>query len=169
MNERIPIRYDVNLLPEWIDYALEQYIKCSYETAHRKVLQKYIEPQIKGKGIAPKIVTQLIRIVGARSPLSSERLRLFYAKMSLLSPEERTSIRLQILMETTPFFSDCVTALWNLNSIGISGVEVKQLYERLVARYGDRDSVYRRVRYVLKTLSLLGLVSNHDKRWYWIE
>ena len=44
--------------------------------------------------------------------------------------------------------------------------EIKQLYERLSAQYGDRSMVYRRVQYVLQTLALHSVVEDRDKRWY---
>src|SRR5262245_5297907 len=108
MNEGIPILYDMALRPERICFALEQYINCPDQDTHRQVLREYLSTQIKGKEAANKTVRQLQRNVGYRSSLSKERLDELYARMCALAPEDRTPIRLQILIESTPFFADCV-------------------------------------------------------------
>lgn len=35
----------------------------------------------------------------------------------------------------------------------------------MVAKYGEREMVFRRVRYLLQTLALFGFVHNKDKPW----
>ena len=166
MNERIPVLYNMRLRPEWIDFALEQYIQCPDEVEHRRVLRAYLANQIEGKEAALKTVTQLQRNVGYRSAIPKERLVELYAKMSALAPAERTPLRLQILEESTPFFADCVNALRKLKLLGMECVTLSQMVERLSAKYGERETVSRRVRYVLQTLAFLGVVENHDKRWF---
>ena len=165
MNERIPILYDMKLRPEWIDFALEQYIKCDDEAAHRKTLRDYLATQIQGKEAAIKTASQLQRNVGYRSLIPRERLEQFYAQMSTLSSENRAAIRLQILVESTPFFADCVSELKKLLLLGVNGIGARQLEERMNAKYGERETVTRRVHYVLQTLALLGIVENRDQRW----
>ena len=169
MNERIPILYDMKLRPEWIDFALEQYLKCPDEEAHRKVLREYLFTQMEGKEAAIKTASQLQRNVGYRSSIPKDRLEELYRQMSALAPEERTAIRLQILEESTPFFADCVTALRKLKLLGIECVSLRQMEERLAAKYGERETVHRRLRYVLQTLALLGVIQNRDKRWFLIN
>ena len=165
MNERIPILYDMSLRLEWIDFALEQYLKCPDEAAHRQVLRQYLFTQMAGKESAIKTASQLQRSVGHRSSIPKTRLETLYWQMSALASEERTSIRLQILEEATPFFADCVAALRKLKLLGIEGVTLRQMEERLTAKYGERETVQRRVRYVLQTLALLDVIENREKRW----
>lgn len=165
MNERIPILYDMRLRPEWIDFALEQYLTSPDEEAHRRVLRKYLSTQIQGREAAIKTVCQLQRNVGYRSAIPKARLEELYRQMSTLAPEERTPIRLQILEEATPFFADCVSALRKLKLLGLKCVSLRQMEERLAAKYGERETVSRRVRYVLQTLSLLGVIENKDRTW----
>jgi hypothetical protein len=169
MNERIPILYDMRLKPEWIDFALEQYLKCPDEEAHRKVLREYLSTQVQGKEAAIKIASQLQRNVGHRSPFSQDCLESLYTKMCALSPEDRLGVRLQILTESTPFFADCVAALRKLHLLGVNGIGARQLEERVAAKYGERETVSRRVRYVLQTLALLGAVENREKKWFVIN
>src|SRR5438067_839510 len=109
---------------------------------------------------------QLQRTVGFKSSLSRERRAAFYCRMSEVAPDQRASLRLQLLAESTPFVDDCLTAMKKLVLLGVMGVEMKHIYERLVAKYGDRSMVYRRVRYVLQTLALLGIVEYREKRWF---
>ena len=165
MNERIPILYDMKLRPEWIDFALEQYLKCPDEDVHRRVLREYLSTQMEGKEAAIKTASQLQRNVGYRSSIPKDRLEELYRRMSALAPEERTAIRLQILEESTPFFADCVAALRKLKLLGMECVSLSQMAERLTAKYGERETVHRRLLYVLKTLSLLGVIENRDNRW----
>ena len=94
------------------------------------------------------------------------RLAEIHCQMSALSPDQRSTLRVQLLCESTPFVDDCLTAMKRLAVLGVKGVEIKQLYERLSAQYGDRSMVYRRVQYVLQTLALHSVVENRDKRWY---
>ena len=166
MNERIPILYDMRLRPEWIDYALEQYLKCPDEETHRRILREYLSTQIQGKEAAIKTASQLQRNVGYRSPIPKERLESLYTKMCALAPENRLAVRLQILTESTPFFADCVAALRKLHLLGMNGIGARQLEERVAAKYGERETVSRRVRYVLQTLTMLGAIENKEKKWY---
>jgi hypothetical protein len=103
---------------------------------------------------------------GYRSPFTQERLESLYTRMCALSPEDRLGVRLQILTESTPFFADCVAALRKLHLLGINGIGARQLEERVAAKYGERETVSRRVRYVLQTLALLGAVENREKKWF---
>lgn len=169
MNERIPIMYDRALRPEWIDFALEQYLRAKDEDALRKVLYDYLRPQISSEQTLQKTVRQLQRTVGFKSSLSKERLEEIHRLMSAMAPDQRGALRVQVLAESTPFVNDCITAMKRLSVLGVKGVEVKDIYERLVAKYGDRSMVPRRVRYVLQTLALLGIVENRDKRWFLIS
>ena len=165
MNERIPILYDMTLRPEWIDFALEQYLTCPDEATHRKVLREYLFAQLAGREAAIKTATQLQRNVGYRSPISKERLKDLYKQMSMLASEERTAIRLQILEESSPFFADCISALRKLKLLGMNGVNLREMEERLSAKYGERETVQRRIQYVFRTLALLGVIEYRNRRW----
>ena len=168
MNVRIPIMYDRALRPEWIDFALEQYLRIEDEVKLRKALYDYLRPQIRGVQTLKKSVRQLQRTVGFKSSIPKRRLVIFHCEMSALSPGQRTGLRVQLLSEATPFVDDCLTAMKRLALLGVKGVEIKHLYERLSAKYGDRSTVYRCVGYVLQTLAYLGVVENRDKRWFLI-
>ncbi len=165
MNERIPLLYNMVLRPEWIDYALEQWIKNPDEEEHRKCLREYLTGRIKGHEALMKTASQLQRNVGPRSRIPQERLRELYNQMEKLAPEERSESRLIILEESTPFFADVVAALRKLELVGVKEVPMRQLYERVSARYGDRVSVRRRLQYVLQTLAYLGVVERNGLTW----
>ena len=166
MNERIPVLYDRALRPEWIDYALEQWIKNPDEEEHRRLLREYLSIRIKGAEAAIKTASQLQRNVGPRSLIPRERLEALYQEMANLAADERAAIRLKILEESTPFFADCVAALRKLHLLGVDGIPMRQLYERMIAQYGDRETVRRRIQYVLQTLALLGIVERRDRSWH---
>jgi hypothetical protein len=163
--EKIPIRYDRALKPEWLDYAVDQAIKAPGDAEYRTVLKEYIQPRVIGANAKTKTITQLIRVAGTTSPISRDRLEEIQMVMTRSAPEDRTLIRLHLLMEACPFFNDCVSAIRKLAVLGQEDVAVAQLYERLVGLYGDRDIVPRSVRNVLTTLLWLGLVKNCDHRW----
>ena len=82
MNERIPLLYDMTLRPEWIDFALEQWIKNPNEDEHRACLREYLTGHIKGKEVIIKTASQLQRNVGSRSRIPQERLRSLYDQMA---------------------------------------------------------------------------------------
>ena len=172
MNEKIPVMFDRMLRPEWIDYALQQFLTAKDETALRKDLTTFLTNQVAGQQTVVKVARQLNRTVGFKSSIPRTKLEEYHCKMSVLSPDERMHLRLQILVESTPFVADCVTAIKKLSLLGVDGVELTQMYDRQVARYGDRSMVYRRVRYVLQTLAFMGAVENRNRRWFlakWVE
>ena len=166
MSQRIPIMYDRPLRPEWIDYALEQYLKAENEVMLRKTLFEYLRPQIRGVETLEKTALQLQRTVGFKSSITKTRLAETYCQMSELSPDQRLALRVRLLSEATPFVDDCLTAMERLAVLGVKGVETKHIYERISSKYGDRSMVYRGVRYVLQTLTLCGVVEHRDKRWF---
>ncbi len=172
MNEKIPVMFDRMLRPEWIDYALQQFLTSKDETALRNDLTIFLTSQVAGQQTVIKVARQLNLTVGFKSSIPRTKLEEYHRKMSVLSPDERMHLRLQILVESTPFVADCVTAIKKLSLLGVDGVELTQMYDRQVARYGDRSMVYRRVRYVLQTLKFMGAVENRNRRWFlakWVQ
>ncbi len=169
MSHRIPILYDAALRPEWIDYALDQYISAASEPELRATLTKYLLPQIKGAVTLDKAVRQLQRTAGYKSQLPQDQLAALHCKMSALSPSERVEFRIYLLTASNQFVSDCINAIKRLSLLGVDGVEIKHVYERVSAQYGDRSTVYRRVRYVLQTLQLCGFITNRDHRWFLVD
>ena len=165
MNERIPILYSSALLPEWIDFGLEQFMRVDSEMELRKIYLDYLTPQIQEKVTRSKTVDTLLRTVGYKSCIPKAKLEEIYSEMSSLSPDQRSCLRLILLTEANPFVSDCLVAMNRLAALGKKEVEIKHIYERLVAKYGDRSTVYRRARYVFQTLALLGVVENIGRRW----
>lgn len=165
MKERIPVMYDGELKPEWIDYALEQSMLVSGEEALSKVLREYLFEQIKSPTSLRKANCQLRRIVGVHSPMSRKKLHAYFVTMIQLAPDERIADRFRLVVETTPFVADVVKAIRKLQTVGVKEVSASQLYERMIAKYGDRGSIPRRVRYVLRTLVNLGVMENREKKW----
>jgi len=166
MKGRIPVMFDRAIRPEWLDYALDQYLRAESEDGLRRELRAYLAPQIAGQVSVEKIARQLQRCVGFKSPLPQEELRHYHARMTALAPKERGALRLELLMVTTPFLADCLTAMRRLAVLGTDGVTLHQMYERLTTKYGDRSMVPRRVRYVLQTLALLGVIENKNRKWF---
>jgi len=165
MSDLIPIRFDRALRPEWLDFALEQFIRRPDEASQRQALREYLEPQITGKEALDKTITQLQRIVGSLSPVSQDSLCVSHKMMGQLAPDQRTPIRLSLLMQASPFFADCVVAIRKMELISTNGFTTRQLIERLIAKYGDRAIVPRATQHVLQTLALLGALVNKDRRW----
>jgi hypothetical protein len=165
MSDRIPILFDRALRPEWIDFALEQYLVSESEAQLRMTLRKFMSSHVEGVFTQQKTALQLQRAVGYKSPLSRSDLESYYERLATLKPEDRNPLRLEILCRSNQFFADCVTTLRKLRASGTEYVELKHLYERLVAIYGDRGMVHRRVRYVLQTLASFGCVANAKSKW----
>lgn len=166
MSDRIPILFGCALRPEWIDFALDQYIKSNGDKEYREIVSAHLRPQIKSDDTHKKAVGLLVRMCGYGSKYPKQQLSEIHAKMSAMSPDERSSLRLLILTDSTPFVADCFRAMKLLTQLGEQGIMVSQLYERLTCQYGDRSTVYRRVRYALLTLSYFGEVENRKNKWY---
>ncbi len=166
MNERIPILFDRALRPEWIDFALEKRFQVDGESAFRRAVRDHLARQMNGAEAVRKTVSQLQRTVGFRTPIPEERLRASLEQMHKLSPDARTPVRLALLMQSQPFFADCVRAMRKLHALGIHGVTYQQMYERISGKYGERGTVPRSLGRVLQTLAFLGLARNEAKCWY---
>lgn len=166
MRDRIPVMFDRALRPEWLDFALENSVHVPNQAALRQELREYLRPQIRGMEALNKTVTQLLRVIGPRSPVPREQLCAYHERMELLTPDQRASIRLSLVTEASPFFADCLTAMRRLAVLGTDGVTLQQMYERLTIKYGDRSTVLRQVRYVLQTMALLGVVRNSNHKWF---
>lgn len=166
MNHRIPILFDRALLPEWIDFALEQYLHTSDETAFKKVLIEHLEPEFNGKDALRKTIDQIQRVVGYRSLIAHEKRAATYSKMINLPPDKRADLRLQLLLESSPFVTDCFDTLKRLDILGVNGIEIKLVKERVSALYGDRYTVYRCVERAFQTLASFGFIESRDKKWY---
>ncbi len=165
MSGRIPILYDRALRPEWIDFALEQYLTSSSEATLRKTLRDFLQSSISSQQTLQKTALQLQRAVGYRTSLTRIDLENYYQQLAALEPKERNPLRLEILCRSNPFFLDCVNSLRKLRASGAEYAELKHLYERLITIYGDRGMVHRRVRYVLQTLATFGFVTNAKGKW----
>lgn len=166
MTARIPVFYDRELKPEWIDYALECFVHSQDAAGLRAALRERLAPEIPCATSLRKVISQLEQTVGYRSPLSREQLLKAYGEMSKLPPDHRGTIRLRLLVKSNRFVADCVAAIRKLHMVGVDGVESHQMYDRLTALYGERGTVPRRVRYVLRTLANLGVLDNRNKKWF---
>jgi hypothetical protein len=166
VNERIPIIYNRALRPEWIDFALDSYLGTTDEAAFRNKLIEHLRPQILGVDALRKTAGLIQRIVGFKSTIPRARLSEIHCKMMALPPDERADLRLHLLLESSPFLKDCLESMKRLALLGVNGVEIQHIYDRLSSNYGDRSTVYRCVRYVLQTLAYFGAVENRDKKWF---
>lgn len=166
MTERIPILFDRAVRPEWLDYALAQYLISENEAALRDVLHDLIAQETESYYTIQKTALQLQRLVGFRSPISREQLSQAYEKMRNLSPDERKCTRIALMIKANPFFADCITTIKKLHEMGVEGISLQDLYPRLTSKYGDRGMVPRRVRYVLQTLALHEILENRKQKWY---
>jgi hypothetical protein len=166
MSGRIPILFDRALQPQWIDFALEQFLSSESEAALRATLRKFMSAHAEGVFTQQKTALQLQRAVGYKSPLSRKNLECYYDALALLKPDDRNPLRLEILCRSNTFFADNVATLRKLRASGAESVELRHLYDRLTAIYGDRGMVHRRVRYVLQTLASFGFVTNAKGKWH---
>ena len=165
MSERIPLRFDRDLRPEWIDFSLAAYIQNPDELAHREALRTYLGDQIAGQEALLKTITQLQRTAGPRSVVGKVRLESFYAQMSALPPDERATLRLMLLEESIPFFSDTIQAMRRMKLLGMVEISTQQLYNHMMRQYGDRKNLRRCLRYILQTLTHMQIVHKGDGFW----
>ena len=156
--------FDRALEPEWIDYALEQWIVNPDGDDHRRKLKTYLESRLQGPDAIRKSVNQLQRAIGPNSPIPPERLSLFYQTMSDLAPDARREIRLAILEESSVFFADCLNAFRRIALLG-GGVTSGQIIERIISKHGDRSAVRRSAERALQTLGDLGVAQRQGKIW----
>lgn len=169
MTARIPVLFDRALRPEWIDYALAQFVRTADNAAHGRLLRTYLEEEITSPDTLRKTVRQLQRYVGHLSPLTREQLLAVYEDMNSRAPTQRGEIRIRLLSATNPFLADCLAAIRSLNSLGVQGITRRQMVERLIARYGERGTIPRRVGAALTTLAHLHVLENRDKKWFVVD
>ncbi len=162
---RIPIMFDRTVRPEWIDFALEQYLSSESEADLRVTLRRFMSANVEGVFTQQKTALQLQRAVGYKSPLTRKELEGYYERLASQTPGERNPLRFEILCRSNPFFRDCVSVLRKIRESGVECFELKHVYERVTALYGDRGSVPRRVRYVLQTLAAFEMVTNVGGKW----
>lgn len=166
MTARIPVFYDRELKPEWIDYALEQFVQSSDAQELKQALRQRLSHEITCATSLRKVISQLEQTVGYRSQLSREQLLKAYDEMSKVPSDQRNTMRVKLLVKSNKFVADCLSAIKKLHRLGVDGIESNQLYERLGSLYGERGTIPRRVRYVLKTLANLGVLENREKKWF---
>jgi len=157
--------FDRSIRPEWIDFALEQYLRSDSEAQLRESLRNFLRPLVNDPQTLQKTALQLQRTVGFRSRLSHQSLEGYYDQLSSMQPDKRNPVRLEILCRSNEFFADCVRVLRKLKASGTEFAELRHLYERLVVIYGDRGMVHRRVRYVIQTLASFGSVTHCGRTW----
>ena len=166
MNEKIPIHFGAVLKPEWIDYALEQFVNSKDEKELSVILSNYLEVEISSATTMRKTLKQLQRTVGYLSVISKEKLSICYNEMVKLSPSQRNEYRFILLVESNPFLKDVVLVINKLSDLGIDGIGASDLYMRIISKYGDRGSIPRRVRCVLQTLLNFMVLENKNRKWY---
>lgn len=169
MSARIPVNFDRALRPEWIDYALAQYVRAPDREAHGQALREHLKEEIASPEILRKTVRQLQRYAGYLSPLPREELLAAYEEMAGRAPGQRDPARLRLLVASNPFFADCVASIRGLTALGVVGLERRQLVERLVAKYGERGTIPRSVEAALTTLARLRVLDNRERRWYVVD
>ena len=165
VGERIPLRFDRDLRPEWIDFSLAAYVREPDEQLHREALRVYLADQIVGQEALNKTITQLQRTAGSRSVVGQARLEEFYAQMLALPPDERALLRLQLLEESIPFFGDTVQAMRRMSLLGMTAITTQQLYDLMMRQYGDRKNLRRCLRYILQTLDHMKLLNRNNGTW----
>jgi hypothetical protein len=163
---RIPVLFDRELKPHWLDYALERFIESASHDEMNELLREYLSAEISSPTSLRKTVRQLDRTVGYLSPIPAAELHAAYDKMRHLPADRRLPVRLALLAAANPFVADCVKAIEKLDRLGTAGIAATQLYDRLASVYGDRGTVPRRVRYVLRTLAHFGYLENRERRWH---
>ncbi|MHB1455404.1 MAG: hypothetical protein ACYC0V_00655 [Armatimonadota bacterium] len=166
MTARIPVFYDRELKPEWIDYALEQFVQSSNAQDMKQTLRQRLSNEIECATSLRKIISQLEQTVGYRSQLSREKLIEIYSGMSKVPSIERNPMRIRILIDSNKFIADCLSAIQKIHRLGVDGIEAKELYERIEAIYGERGTIPRRIRYVLRTLANMGILEKKDRKWF---
>ena len=165
MIDRPAVMFDRSLKPEWVDFALEQYVHSSSEETLRNKLKEWLEGQGFGEYTVAKTALQLQRTVGYRSPFSRQELEQMYSDMQTLSLSERDAVRLAALFRANEFIKSLFDTLNRAKLNGADGLTVQQLYERLQADYGHRGMIPRRVRYALQTLVSFGVVEHRGRQW----
>lgn len=166
---RIPVYFDRPLRPEWIDFTLDQFVREPDPVAQRRIVREYLAQEIRSPETLRKTLTQLLRYAGPLSTLPRETLCLAHQQMSELAPSARGSIRLRLLRESNPFLADCLATIQRLDELGVAGIEVAQMYDRMGAKYGSRGTIPRRVRAALETLAHFQLLEHRGRKWFVVD
>jgi hypothetical protein len=169
VNGRKPVIFDRAVKPEWIDFALDLFLSGLGEAEMRKELESMLRANGLDFTTVQKTARQLNRFVGHKTCLGHDRLERDRQRLARLAPEDRNAIRLQLIIDASAFFADCVKALRAFAANGASSITVAQLYERVQAIYGHRGTIPRRVRNVLQTLSAFDCLHNQRGTWWVVE
>ena len=164
--ERIPLLFDKMIKPEWFDFALERFLSSDSEDALRTELRDWLKSEDLSQVSIDKTIRVLQKVVGFRSTLTKSELQELYNRLNQLTPDERAHERLQMLIQNNAFFSDCVQCIRRRALNGATFITVMEMYEALQKQYGYRQSVTRRIRYVLQTLAAFGCLENRDRVWH---
>jgi hypothetical protein len=161
-----PIRFHRAIRPEWVDFALAKYVSTEDQEKFRLDLKDHLRQEVDKEATVDKAARQLSRVVGFKSRLSREALKEAYEDMRTLSPDERTCLRVGLIIRGNEFARTCAQVITRFVRVGAPDFETSDLYTRMKRRYGDRSAVERSIRYVLETLKYHDTIKRKgQKKW----
>lgn len=169
MTRRSTIGFDRKLELEWMDFAAAKTAEGATDEELRAQLLSYLTSLSHGNEASgsarAKTARVLMRIWGhvdsSMAPLHDRALHLLPGA----APPERLALHWALTIAAYPFFADHAAAVGRLLSLQET-VSTAQIQRRIAEQWGERSTVFRTSRHVVRTMIVWGVIEDAGKGVY---
>lgn len=152
--------FDRRLETQWIDYMFELILSCKSKKEIRSSLMKMLKSHMEGKVAISKTVTVMMRLIYSVPNDIIERA----IKISEnLSKEDKLWMYWALIILCYPFVRDIAEITGTLLKLDGS-LNMRDLQERIIARWGDTSTVKRVIQMVTKTMEDFNFIKRVKSR-----
>jgi len=163
MTRRSTIGIDRNLELAWLDATAAQVAAGRSVEAIREYLFELLADAVAGEEARKKTITVLTRIWGPSANDGAGLQARAVARLEAGKLEDRLGLHWTLLLARYPFFVDVTSAVGRL--LRLQGeVALAQLIRRMAADWGDRSTVRRAVRRIVRSLVHWGVLADSETR-----
>ncbi len=169
MNRRSTIGFDRKLELEWLDFTAAKAAEGATEEELRAQLLSYLDSISHGNEASgsarSKTALVLMRIWGNVGPRMASLHKRALQLLPGASPPERLGLHWALTIAAYPFFADHAAAVGRLISLQES-VTTVQIQRRIAEQWGERSTVFRTSRHVIRTIIAWGVLEDAGKGVY---
>lgn len=170
MNRRSTIEFDRKIELDWLDATAAKVAAGATEQELHDFLFAYLDfLSIEGRdtwGTARAKTARVLTRIWSRVPAEAEPLRDRAIRLlPQVQPGQRLALHWAMMIAAYPFFADIAAALGRLLSLQET-VSSAQLQRRIAERWGDRSTVYRTLRHVVRSIVAWGVLEDAGKGVY---